>query len=173
MVVSCCDSRIHATEIFGVEQGEFFMHRNIANLVPPYQNDGGPHGTAAALEYGVTALKVPHLIVLGHSQCGGVQGCADMCAGRAPQLEEAGSFVGRWIDALRPAYEKVAHLEGREQSLALEHQGVVTSLENLMTYPFIKERVEAGQLELHGLWTDIASGDLMVYAPAKDAFEAV
>ena len=78
MVISCCDSRIHVTAIFGADQGEFFLHRNIANLVPPYAPDGDYHGTSAAVEYAVKALKVAHLIVLGHSTCGGVQGFHDL-----------------------------------------------------------------------------------------------
>ncbi|MBV1902230.1 MAG: carbonic anhydrase, partial [Marinosulfonomonas sp.] len=87
MVISCCDSRVHVTSIFGADQGEFFIHRNIANLVPPYEPDGDHHGTSAAVEYAVTALKVAHIIVLGHSNCGGVQGCHDMCSGKAPELD--------------------------------------------------------------------------------------
>jgi carbonic anhydrase len=81
-----------------------FVHRNIANLVPPYTPDGKHHGTGAALEFAVTALKVEHILVMGHSQCGGVRGCIDMCRGEAPALEEDGSLVGRWLDVLRPAY---------------------------------------------------------------------
>jgi len=79
MVISCCDSRVHVTSVFGADQGEFFLHRNIANLVPPHEADGEHHGTSAAVEYAVTALKVPHLIVIGHSDCGGVAGCEAMC----------------------------------------------------------------------------------------------
>ncbi len=161
MIISCCDSRVHVTSIFGADQGEFFIHRNIANLVPPYQPDGHQHGTSAALEYAVTALKVAHLVVLGHSQCGGVQGCIDMCRGNAPALESKESFVGRWMDVLRPGYEAVADVaEGPEQARALEKQAVLVSLENLMTFPFVRERVASGDLSLHGLWHNIAEGGL-------------
>ncbi len=132
MVISCCDSRVHVTSIFGADQGEFFIHRNIANLVPPYAPDGDHHGTSAAIEYAVTALKVAHLIVLGHSQCGGVQGCIDMCKGNAPQLEAKESFVGRWMDILKPKYELVADVEDSvDQARQFERQAVVASLENL------------------------------------------
>ena len=171
LVIACCDSRVLSTSLFGAEHGDFFIHRSIANLVPPYAPDGAHHGTSAAIEFSVNVLKVPHVIVLGHSQCGGVQGCADMCAGRAPELEKRTSFVGGWMDILRVAYPKVAHLEGREQTLALEREAVLVSLENLMTFPFVREKVEAGQLELHGLWTDIGEGDLWVYSADSDTFE--
>jgi carbonic anhydrase len=161
MVISCCDSRVHVTAIFGAEQGEFFIHRNIANLVPAYLPDGKPHGTSAAVEYAVTALKVAHIIVLGHSSCGGVNACHDMCKGRAPELEESSSFVGRWMDILRPGFEKVKDISDAEERVALlEREAVMISIENLMTFPFVQGSVEKGELSLHGLWTDIAEGTL-------------
>ena len=147
MVISCCDSRVHVTSIFGADQGEFFIHRNIANLVPPYQPDGNQHGTSAAIEYAVTALKVAHVIVLGHSSCGGVAGCAAMCRGEAPELEKKDSFVGRWMDILRPTFDSVSSIKDkREQERQLEKLAVVTSLENLMTFPWLKEAVEKDEL---------------------------
>ena len=173
MVISCCDSRVHVTSIFGADQGEFFIHRNIANLVPPYEPDGNQHGTSAAVEYAVTALKVAHLIVLGHSQCGGVKGCLDMCEGRAPELEEKTSFVGRWMEILRPGYERVKESGMTEVVGALEKEGVRTSLANLMTFPFVKSAVESGELSLHGLWTEIAEGGLECLDPATDTFQPV
>lgn len=173
MVISCCDSRVHVTSIFGADQGEFFIHRNIANLVPRYEPDGNQHGTSAAVEYAVTALKVAHVIVLGHSQCGGVQGCLDMCAGRAPALEEKSSFVGRWMDILRPGYDRVADAEEDQQPRLLEKEAVRVSLANLMTFPFVKAAVEAEELSLHGLWTDIGEGGLESLDPATGGFVPV
>ncbi|MCV2887360.1 carbonic anhydrase [Ruegeria aquimaris] len=174
MVISCCDSRVHVTSIFGADQGEFFIHRNVANLVPPYLPDGDHHGTSAAVEYAVTVLKVAHLIVLGHSQCGGVKGCLDMCKGHAPQLEVKESFVGRWMDILKPKYEHVAAIADEdEQVRQLEKHAVVASLENLMTFPFITSAVDDGTLSLHGLWTDIGEGGLQCFDPAADRFVPV
>ncbi len=174
MVISCCDSRVHVTSIFGADQGEFFLHRNIANLVPEYVVDGSHHGTSAAVEYAVTALKVAHLIVLGHSNCGGVKGCHDMCNGGAPELEEESSFVGRWMDILRPGYERVKDLPSEEERLnALEREAVLVSLENLMTFPFVKKAVEAEELSLHGLWHDIGEGSVEQYNHAVGRFEAI
>ncbi|WP_413850994.1 carbonic anhydrase [Albidovulum sp.] len=170
MVISCCDSRVHVTSIFGADQGEFFIHRNIANLVPPYAPDGEQHGTSATIEYAVSTLKVAHLIVVGHSSCGGVQGCHDMCSGAAPELEEKSSFVGRWMDLLRPGYERVKDLPEAEQLRALEREAVVISLENLMTFPFVRAAVEAEEMTLHGLWNDIAQGGLDCYDPVTGSF---
>ncbi|SHF37808.1 carbonic anhydrase [Litoreibacter ascidiaceicola] len=166
MVISCCDSRVHVTSIFGAEQGEFFIHRNIANLVPPYNPDGEYHGTSAAIEYAVGTLKVAHIIVLGHSNCGGVNGCHDMCSGHAPELEEKTSFIGRWMDILRPGYERVKDIEDEaERRSALEKEAVLVSLENLAGFPFIAQEMEQGMLSLHGLWTDIGEGGLEHYLP--------
>ncbi|MEH6835089.1 MULTISPECIES: carbonic anhydrase [Falsihalocynthiibacter] len=174
MVISCCDSRVHVTSIFGADQGEFFIHRNIANLVPPYKPDGDIHGTSAAVEYAVSALHITNMVVLGHSGCGGVRGCHDMCSGIAPELEEKTSFIGRWMDILRPGFERVVHIEDEaERTRALEHQSVLVSLENLMTFPFVRDAVEEGRMSLHGLWTDIGEGGLEYYNPKTGLFASV
>jgi len=171
MVISCCDSRVHVTSIFGADQGEFFIHRNIANLVPPYEPDGDHHGTSAAVEYAVSVLGVVHLIVLGHSQCGGIQGCIDMCKGHAPELEAKESFVGRWMDILRPKFAQVSEIEdNEEQASQLEKHAVITSLENLLTFPFVASAVADGALSLHGLWTDIGEGGLQCYDHEAEKF---
>ncbi len=171
MVISCCDSRVHVTSIFGAETGEFFIHRNIANLVPPCEPDGDHHGTSAAIEFAVTALKVSHIIVMGHSNCGGVNGCHSMCSGTAPELDEETSFIGRWMDILRPGFERVKDIEGREAQIrALEHQAVRISLENLMSFPFVRAAVEAEDMTIHGLWNDIATGGLQVFDGEKREF---
>lgn len=177
MIVACCDSRVHVSSLFGADSGEFFIHRNIANLVPPFSPDGGLHGTSAAVEYAVTSLRVAHVIVMGHSQCGGVKGCYDMCAGAAPELEEATSFVGRWMDILRPGYEALPPPEvvgGDEERLqALEKAGIAISLGNLMTFPFVRAAVEDERLTLHGLWNHIGEGTLEAWDEARRAFVAL
>ncbi len=164
MIISCCDSRVQMSSIFDADPGDFFIHRNIASLVPPYNPDGDLHGTSAAIEYGVTALKVPHLIVVGHSNCGGVAGCHALCNGDAPELEQPSSFVGRWVETLRPGFERIDQSQDKDAQLrALEFQAVVVSLENLLSFPFVRAARDAGTLELHGLWTDIAEGTLYQY----------
>jgi len=174
MVIACCDSRIHVTAIFGADQGEFFIHRNIANLVPPYEPDGDHHGTSAAVEYAVTSLNVAHLIVVGHSNCGGVRGCHDMCAGDAPELKEGSSFVGRWLDILRPGYDATADVADVDERVKLmEKEAVKISLQNLMTFPFVREAVEAEKLTVHGLWHDIGKGALEDYDPDTRTFQLI
>ena len=173
MVISCCDSRVHVTSIFGADEGEFFIHRNVANLVPPYNPDGEYHGTSAAVEYAVMSLGVAHIVVLGHSNCGGVKGCHDMCSGLAPQLEEKSSFVGRWMDILRPGYHRVSHFSKDDILPALEKEAVKVSMENLMTFPFVKAAVEDDRLTLHGLWTNTGEGELEQLDPARGGFVPV
>lgn len=170
MIVSCCDSRVHVTSIFGADQGEFFIHRNIANLIPPFAPDGDHHGTSAAIEYAVRHLRVAHVVVLGHSGCGGVRACHDMCEGRAPDLLETTSFIGRWMDILRPGWEALPPGDDAQRIEALEKAAVTVSLANLTTFPFVREAVEDGRLTLHGLWNDIGDGTLEGWDPERAAF---
>ncbi|MEM6758977.1 MAG: carbonic anhydrase [Pseudomonadota bacterium] len=174
MIISCCDSRVNVTSMFLADQGEYFVHRNVANLVPPYEPDGKHHGTSAAVEYAVTALKVAHIIVMGHSGCGGVQGCIDMCAGRAPELKDDTSFVGRWIDILSPKYPQVEDIaDPAEQADRMEELAVITSLENLMTYPFVEARMNDGSLSLHGVRTDIGDASLTEFCFDAQRFKSI
>lgn len=170
MVVSCCDSRLHVTSMFGADLGELFIHRNIANLIPQYEPDGLHHGTSAAVEYGVRTLKVDHLIVLGHSGCGGVEGCYNMCAGHAPELEEQTSFVGRWLDIMRPAYQDLPAGDDASRKTALEKAAILVSLQNLVTFPFIRHAVEDGSVSLHGVWKNIGEGRLETYDADRALF---
>ncbi len=172
MVISCCDSRVHVTSIFGADEGEFFIHRNIAGLVPPYQPDGDLHGTSAAIEYAVTALNVSHLLIMSHSKCGGVAACDAKAAGKAPELEK-GSFVGNWIDILKPGLDMVKDAAEEDRLTELEKAAVLVSMKNLMGFPFVSEAVDAGTLSVHGLWNDIGAGLLEVWDPAKNRFERI
>lgn len=174
MIIACCDSRVHVEALFNADAGEFFIHRNIANLVPPYRPDGQNQGTSAAVEYGVRVLKVAHLVVLGHSNCGGIRGCHDICCGTTPAAEAKSSFVGRWLLNLRPGYDNVAMIEDpAERISALEREGIRISLANLMTFPFVREAVESGTLTLHGLWKDIGEGRLDYLDPETGDFVPV
>lgn len=172
MIITCCDSRVLISEIFGNVPGDFFIHRNIANLVPPHEPDGLSHGTSAAIEYAVIALRIENLVVMGHYGCGGVRGCHDMLAGLAPQLDTPTSYVGSWLRLLKPGYETLAGrgLDYEARITALEKEAVLVSLRNLQTFPFVTEAISAGKLRLHGVWKDIRDGGLEGYDPALDAF---
>ena len=174
MIVSCCDSRVNIVEMFGAEPGDLFVVRNVAGLVPPWNPDHQHHGTSAAVEYAVNVLKVAHIVVVGHRNCGGVHACHDMCAGLAPELEEATSFVGRWMDILRPGYERVAAkvAEPEARKAALDEEAVLTSLRNLGSFPFVTDAVSAGLLTLHGAFVEIGTGTLLFHRHGKGFVKA-
>jgi carbonic anhydrase len=120
----------------------------------------------------VTVLKVAHIVIIGHSNCGGVAACHEMCESGSPALET--SFVGRWMDILRPGYEKLPpEADPAERLRAFEQEGVLVSLRNLETFPFVREAVTAGELTLHGAWMDIAEGVLHLFNPATRSFDPV
>lgn len=170
MIIGCCDSRINLNAIFAADIGEAFIHRNVANLVPPHTPGGDQHGTSAAVEYAVNGLHVAHIVVIGHTQCGGVKACYDMCSGNAPELEDKDSYIGRWIDILSPAYHDLPEGDDDMRVGALERAAVITSLENLITFPFVDKAMNEGRLSIHGAVADIAGGGLDVFDAADRAF---
>ena len=169
MVISCCDSRIHATSIFGANEGEFFIHRNIANLVPPYSPDDENHGTSAAIEYAIKELKIKHLIILGHNDCGGIKYGHYMHSSSANQKYE---FINKWLSILLPAFNKIEKdVSEKKQINQLEQESIKASINNLFTFPFIKKEVEDKKLSIHGLIHDIGSGNLKFLNPITEDFE--
>ena len=165
MVVACCDSRVDINTIFAAEPGEIFVMRNVANLVPPYGPDGGLHGASAAIEYAVRGLKIAHIIILGHSSCGGVSTYHDICAGQTQELVKESEFIAPWLELLRPAYAKIpaSCTERHDRVRALEMQTVITSLDNLLTFPFITGMINEDKLTIHGAYFDIGEGALWAY----------
>ena len=160
MVVACIDSRVDPGMIFDAAPGEMLTVRNVANLVPPYAPDASHHGTSAALEFGVRVLEVPHLIVLGHGMCGGVKALLD----GAP--ESARDFIATWMSIAEQARLRAWSCNSpEERQHYCEREVIKVSLANLMTYPWIAERVNAGTLKLHGVWFAIHSGSLMRLQP--------
>ncbi|MGB0497049.1 MAG: carbonic anhydrase [Rubricella sp.] len=175
MVVSCADSRVDPLAMFGAEPGDVFLVRNVANLIPPFAPDHDHHGTSAAIEYAVRHLGVAHIIVVGHSRCGGVEACYELCEGNAPELAEDTSFLGRWVSILSPSWEAVHDAEmPRDMKLReMERQGVLVSLANLLTFPWVAEAIEQERLTIHGLWIDIGTGELMEFAGDTAQFSTV
>lgn len=162
MVISCCDSRVDPATIFDTVPGQMFALRNVANLVPPYQPDGGLHGASAAIEFAATELEVRHIVVLGHGRCGGVKAALE-----GGDRGAAGtSFVDSWISILAGGRERVQQRLAADPALdpqrELEFEGVRISIANLRAFPFIAEREAEGSLKLHGAWFAIASGELFV-----------
>ena len=154
LVIGCSDSRTDPQMVFNAAPGELFIIRNVANLVPPYAPDGQPHGISAAIEYAVRALKVPHIIILGHAMCGGIQALLN-----GPPAEVS-DFVGQWVRIAEPARARAMKASSEHRQDICEHESVRLSLDNLMTFPWIASAVGAGNLKLHGCFFDIRSGVL-------------
>jgi carbonic anhydrase len=171
MIVACSDSRVDPAQIFDARPGEIFTVRNVANLVPPYQPDRSYHGVSAALEFAVTQLKVEEVLVMGHGFCGG---CAAALTGAFTDAEPGeGAFIAHWIDMLGEARRKIraAHPElDREAFREMELEGVRVSLRNLRTFPWVREREQAGELKLHGAYFSIADGALCVLDESSGEF---
>jgi carbonic anhydrase len=173
MVVSCCDSRVDPETIFSAMPGELFVVRNVANLVPPYETTGKYHGVSAALEFAVLNLRVQHIIVLGHSACGGVKASLEQTAAR----QTSARFISNWMSMLDDSREAVL-ARGQGQPLDrlcadLEHEGVRTSLKNLRTFPCVQTLEARGRLSLHGARFDIAEGRLEILNQATGEFNGI
>ncbi|MFN3911420.1 carbonic anhydrase [Hyphomonas sp.] len=168
MLIACADSRAEPSDIFNAAPGQMFVVRNVANLVPPYKPDGGLHGVSAALEFAVNVLKVRHIVVMGHGGCGGVT--ASLTESKSALI---GEFVAPWVKLLDAARARVLESGSVNPQFALELEGIETSLENLMSFPWVAEAVAAGELELHGAWFAIKHGELHWRNPASKRFEVV
>ena len=171
MVIGCCDSRVSPEVIFDARPGELFVVRNVANLIPPYSPDGAYHGVSAALEFGVGALRVKHIVVLGHAHCGGVRAYAEEHAPLSP-----GDFIGRWMSLLAPAAKKVGargDATAADYLKRLEQASVINSLDNLMTFPRLAKLIEKGKIATHGAYFGVATGDLSVLDRAGGEFRRV
>jgi len=170
-VIACSDSRVEPAVVLQTDPGDLFMIRNVANLVPPYEEGGQYHGTSAALEFAVKNLDVDHIIVLGHAHCGGIRSMFD----EAPPGEA--DFIVPWMSLVKSAYLRV---EGTmpdatvaEKAHVCERSAVMVSLENLMTFPSIRQRVGDGTLRLHGWYIDIRACELQIFDPSRQRFEPV
>ena len=167
LVIGCSDSRVDPALLFDSDPGELFVVRNVANLVPPYQDDHGTHGVSAALEFAVKELKVNHIVVLGHSQCGGI---------KALISGAGGEFISQWMQIA----EEVVHAapdagdsRSDEEVSRVEQASVIHSLRNLQSFPFVRKRMENDGLQIHGWYFDLAGGRLLSYDSSTDTFSSI
>jgi carbonic anhydrase len=169
LVVACCDSRVDPALVLDCAPGDLFVVRNVANLVPPAENQGHYHGTSAALEFGVKDLAVRHIIVLGHAQCGGIHALLE------GSVDKEESFIAEWMGIADAAREQVerehANASSEVRHRACEQQAILVSLDNLRTFSWVRERVEQGKLALHGWYFDIERGELLGYDATTGKFE--
>jgi carbonic anhydrase len=173
MVISCSDSRVDPETIFSAMPGELFVLRNIANLVPPFETGGNYHGVSSAIEFAILNLNLKHLIVIGHSGCGGMKAALNKTAA----IQTEAMFISRWMSMLDDARLAVLkdnpNASAEERQRALELEGIKQTLTNLRTFPFVREREEKGQLQIHGAHFDIKSGTLSVYDNETKKFQAL
>ncbi|MBY0577096.1 MAG: carbonic anhydrase [Gallionellaceae bacterium] len=169
LVVGCCDARVDPAIILDCAPGDLFVIRNVANLVPPAEDQGHYHGTSAALEFGVCELNVEHIIVLGHAQCGGIHALMEGA------MHKKDSFIAEWMGIADAAQQYVQReLPGadlRQRRRACEQRAILGSLDNLLTFSWIRERVEQGTLTLHGWYFDMENGQLLSYNTTTRRFE--
>lgn len=172
LIIGCCDSRVDPALIFDCEPGQLFVVRNVANIVPPAGDRTGHHGTTSALEYGVCNLGVEHIVVLGHAHCGGIQNLI-----RSGGMANPNSYIDDWMSLVEPARASVeqdfAGCDEATRCRACEQRAILISLKNLMTFPWIAQRVAEKKLALHGWYFDIAQGQLMGYHPKMQQFEVL
>ena len=173
MIISCCDSRVDPETIFNAMPGELFVVRNVANLVPPYETGGRYHGVSTAIEFAIMNLRVKHVVVMGHSGCGGIKAALDKKAA----IETEAHFISRWMSMLDDARLTVraAHQmkSQSERVSALEREGIKHSIKNLRTFPFVKDLEDKGRLGLHGAHFEIATGQLSVLNQVTNEFYVV
>lgn len=171
LVVACCDARVDPALILDCAPGDLFVIRNVANLVPPAESQGHYHGTSAALEFGVRKLDIEHIIVLGHAHCGGIRALME------GDMQVENTFISEWMGIADAAREQVnrefADADSAAHHRACEQQAIMVSLDNLMTFSWICERVKQGTLALHGWYFDIERGELLGYDAATGQFEAL
>ena len=161
MIIACCDSRAAPEMIFDSGPGELFVLRNVANLVPTYQPDGGQHGTSAAIEFAVKALGIANIVIMGHGRCGGIK--AALATDQSPL--DSGDFIGKWMSMLGGLPEQVGQNElmtPGERQTALERISIRNSISNLRTFPYVSDLENQGKLAVHGAWFDISTGELWV-----------
>jgi len=175
MIIGCCDSRVSPEVIFDARPGELFVVRNVANLMPPYAPNDDLHGTSAALEFGVMGLRVEHIVVMGHAQCGGVKAYAANEADPYARPLSPGDFIGKWISLIEPAAKRlgdtVLPTPDYVEKLALE--SIKQSLANLRTFPCVRILEQKGRLKLHGAFFGVADGHLLVLDERDGLFHPV
>jgi carbonic anhydrase len=171
LMIACCDSRVDPAIVTNCRPGDLFVIRNVANLVPPYEDDNTYHGTSAALEFGITGLGIQHIIVFGHTECGGIKALVE----NQNDVRSGKGFISKWMELAKPAYDQVMEFHGathvEEQAHLCGQYSLINSYKNLFTFPWIKERVDAGTLYVHAWYFDLHSGNIFCFDPEKYGFE--
>ncbi|MBY0291805.1 MAG: carbonic anhydrase [Alphaproteobacteria bacterium] len=171
LMIACSDSRVDPAIVMDCQPGDLFVIRNVANLVPPFEDDQSYHGTSAALQFGICGLGIRHVILFGHTQCGGIQALLE----QAPETCEQKGFIAKWMELAKPAHEAVLkyHKEATldEKNTLCGQYSLINSLRNLQTFPWIIERVTGGSLFLHAWNFDLVQGVIEVFDEKENCFK--
>jgi carbonic anhydrase len=173
VVIACSDSRADPATIFDTNPGEIFVVRNVANLVPPFETGGGRHGVSAALEFAVTQLNIPEIIIMGHERCGGISAALTGQFHGAPAGE--GGFVHKWMSQIDEPAARISREYGTDEDAhrLLEEVAIRQSLANLRSFPFVADREKNGTLKILGCHFSISDGELWLLDEADDCFRPV
>ena len=170
IIISCVDSRVDPNSIFKSEPGEFLVHRNIANVVPPYDYIAEHSGTIAAIEFGVTVLNIKNIVIMGHSGCGGIKNGYKMCK---DDFSDTNSAISNWLKLLKPSFSKLTNMNEDESIKDLEKESIKISIENLKSYPFISKKLDSKEINIYGSWIDIGSGTIHALDFASNIFQLI
>jgi carbonic anhydrase len=171
LMIGCSDSRVDPAIIMNCQPGDLFVIRNVANLVPPYEKDNGYHGTSAALEFGVCMLGVEHIIIFGHTECGGIRALLE----NNQNVNASKSFINKWMEIAQPAHqvvlEKHAQASFEEKTTFCEQYALINSFNNLQTFPWIKEKFVMKTLFLHAWYFDLSEGIIYAFDREQQTFK--
>lgn len=169
MIITCCDSRVNITKIFNGEIGDFFVYRNIANLIPSFNLKDSNDGVQPAIEYGIENLKIKDLIILGHSNCGGIKHAYQLLSG---QIKNNNKKIDRWVENIKPSFIKLEKNQNNEKNIkSLEKLSIINSISNLLTSVEINKLVTDRKLKIHGIWFDLKTGNLEYYNQSQNKFK--
>ena len=169
MIITCCDSRVNITKIFNGEIGDFFVYRNIANLIPSFNLKDSNDGVQPAIEYGIENLKIKDLIILGHSNCGGIKHAYQLLSG---QIKNNNKKIDRWVENIKPSFIKLEKNQNNEKNIkSLEKLSIINSISNLLTSVEINKLVTDRKLKIHGIWFDLKTGNLEYYDQSQNKFK--
>lgn len=170
LLIGCCDSRVDPALLLGCDPGDIFTVRNVANLVPPYGGGAAHQGVLAAIQFAVEQLQVGRIIVLGHSQCGGIRALVE----EDFSTDDEAGVIGRWLSIAVPArtevMQRMPQAVMHEQRRACELASILVSLKNLESFSCVRQRLDHMAITLHGWYFDMDAGALLAYSPRADAF---
>ena len=171
MIISCCDSRVDANQIFAVNPGDFFIHRNVANLIPDLNINNTNHEITTSIDYAILTLKISRIIILGHSNCGGIDYAFNKFSDNNNESETS---LDNWIQSIKFSYDKVDKSQSKTDAIkSLEKESIINSIKNLKNYKKIDKLILDNKLQIHGLYFELITGKITQYDESSKKFELI